>query len=65
MVFFSLVQQILQRPILTQTSDEECDFVVKGSRLEVIAEIATVQRVLECAHPILCRVGKHRERGDT
>jgi hypothetical protein len=55
MVFSSLVQQILQRPISTQPNVEERNFLGEGRCLQVVAEIAAVQRVLECAHRISCR----------
>jgi len=58
-----LVQQFQQRPASTQTEVEERNFFVEGNRLQVIAEITAVQRVLERTHPIPCRVGEHRKRG--
>jgi hypothetical protein len=55
-VLSPLVQQFQQRPASTQTGVEELNFFVEGIRLQVIAEIAAVQRVLERTHPIPCRV---------
>lgn len=63
MVLLSLFQQVQQCLASAQTRVEELNFFIEWGRLQVIAEIAAVQRVLERTHRIFRRVGEYRERG--